>query len=401
MKTTLPQNWIIEKLKCFLTPPNSRDTKSWRVMWYVSRVSFLLLCWSLAKDISFIDDRKRPGQSLLEATLEATFIEPFWPTLIIPPISHSCSTEFPYYWNSIWNENFKTPESLKITYWKAPSPHELDKLTAPIDIATSCVSYSSGFISGYEREEDLQRLAWKIKLWARMNSFVGFFPKELLEKSPFTIAFADRYIPSGYAGVFEPDNSRIAIRPKIDTVEYAWIHELIHAVIHTEREKKFYQDWEETFYKNGSKKDKKDFARDYGMENAFEDVATIGEFIFSQEGWSQLQVRIRKSKTLWIKVDTLIWQLESQSWWIMGKELFRSIKDWKVKNAVDAQDYFTRARNMSTAGLAIAYQNYANTREQCSREVYAHNEYHTVLRRARGFSDLIDNCIHIKHKDPK
>lgn len=187
----------------------------------------------------------------------------------------------------------------------------------------------------------------------KISDWLKFYPVELLEKHLSTIiiqTFPHDIDEIGWASRYK---KTVYIAPASNlSSETILHHEMVHMIFLHWVIKKFIREWTTQFWEyDGEHHDYAPYilnGKVYGSTwGAREDMATIGQYLFSKSGWQKLEETISLD-TMWSipsilrqKIDTLIRFFEKQSKWKMNKEYFNLIRVWWIQNGEDAQRYFT------------------------------------------------------------
>lgn len=201
-------------------------------------------------------------------------------------------------------------------------------------------------------------IRWRVPvIQNKISDWLKFYPVELLEKHLSTI------IIESFPGTINKlwsasrDQKTIRIGPVADPLlEIILHHEMVHMIFLHWVIKKFIREWTTQFWEyNGEHHDYAphplENRKTYGaIWGAPEDMATIGQYLFSKSGWGTLEETLYRDTTWSIpsilqrKIDTLIRFFEKQSKWKMNKEYFNLIRIGEITNGEDAQTYFRTAR---------------------------------------------------------
>lgn len=84
--------------------------------------------------------------------------------------------------------------------------------------------------------------------------------------------------------------------------------------------------------------------RNYGMKDSMEDMATIGEKMFSLSGWQSLEKSGKINGIVRKKVEFMIQLFEKVSDGFLDEAFFQSIQNGKISTVNDAQQYFKQKR---------------------------------------------------------
>lgn len=84
--------------------------------------------------------------------------------------------------------------------------------------------------------------------------------------------------------------------------------------------------------------------KNYGMKNSMEDMATIGEKMFSSSDWQSLEKSGKKNIIVKQKMELMLQLLKKVSNGFLDEVFFQSIQNGKISTANDAQQYFQEKR---------------------------------------------------------
>jgi hypothetical protein len=190
------------------------------------------------------------------------------------------------------------------------------------------------------------------KIQDEISELLLFYPSELLQQHVSAIIMQEYPVSSMEAGGALRAKKKFYVRVNTTLSMRSIVHhEMVHMIFLHGVIERFAKDWKEQFWENSE--DQSTYApglmqdgKNYGSTNANEDMATVGEYLFSQNWWGILR-RAIENNNLWdnpwvleTKVARLLELFDKQSKWKMNKEYFQFISMGVIKTGEDAQRYF-------------------------------------------------------------